>query len=94
MADKKALKILFKRYWSSNGWTDAYISKEELDYAKNTGTMFDPINVSHNELIQDITELTNSLDLKEVSEQFIASLSTRRLDLRSALGSYIVGKKI
>jgi hypothetical protein len=34
MVDKKAIKILFKRYRSSAGWTDTYLSKAELDYAK------------------------------------------------------------
>lgn len=94
MVDKKAIKILFKRYWSSNGWTDTHLSKDEFDYAKNAGIMHEEIKISHNEINQEIIELTNNLDLKEISEQFIASLSTRRLDLRSALGSYIVGKHL
>ena len=94
MVDKKAVKILFKRYWSSKGWTDTYIKKEELDYAKEAGIMFDSIKLSHDEIIHEVNKLVNRLDLNEISDQFIASLSTRRLDLRSALGSYIVGKHL
>jgi hypothetical protein len=91
MVDKKAIKILFKRYWSSTGWTDTYLSKEELNYAKEAGVMFDHVEFSHDEIIFQLIEIVNNLTLKEVSDQFIASLSTRRLDLRSALGSYIAG---
>lgn len=94
MVDKKAVKILFKRYWSSAGWTNTHLSKEDLEYAKEARIMFEPIELSHDEIIHNIKELVNILDLKEIIEQFIASLSTRRLDLRSALGSYIVGKHL
>ncbi|QGS68751.1 hypothetical protein CV093_10520 [Oceanobacillus sp. 143] len=94
MVDKKAVKILFKRYWSSAGWTNTHLRKEELEYAKEAGIMFEPIELSHDEIIHNVNELVNIIDLNEISEQFIASLSTRRLDLRSALGSYIVGKHL
>ncbi|MDK8643917.1 hypothetical protein ACQRXC_27485 (plasmid) [Niallia taxi] len=94
MVDKKAVKILFKRYWSTTGWTNTQLSIKELDYAKEARIMFEPIELSHDEIIHNVNELVNILDLKEIIEQFIASLSTRRLDLRSALGSYIVGKHL
>ncbi|WP_053367851.1 hypothetical protein [Bacillus sp. FJAT-27245] len=92
--DKKAVKLLFKRFWTSEGWTNNHLSKEELQYAKEAGIMFEPILVSHDEIIHQIVELVNTLDLKDISDQFIASLSTRRLDLRSALGSYIIGRHL
>jgi hypothetical protein len=94
MVDKKAIKILFKRYWSSAGWTDTFISRNELNYAKDAGVMFEQIELSHDEIIQRLILIVNKLSLKEVTDQFIASLSTRRLDLRSALGSYMVGRHI
>lgn len=95
MVDKKALKILFKRYWSSEGWTDTYLSKDEFDYAKTAGLMFDQQRAfSHDEIIMQINAMVNQLSLAEVAAQFVASLSSRRLDLRSALGSYIVGKHL
>lgn len=92
--DNKAIKILFKRYWSSSGWTNNWLKKDELEYAKQAGVMFDPPELSHDDIIQNIVQIIPKLDLKEISEQFIASLSTRRLDLRSALGSYIVGSHL
>lgn len=94
MVDKKALKILFKRYWSSAGWTDTYLTKEELDYAKAAGLMFDQRELSHDDIIQQVITMVNTLNLEDIAVQFVASLSSRRLDLRSALGSYIVGKHL
>lgn len=91
MVDKQAIKILFKRYWSSSGWTYTLLSKEELDYAKEAGVMFEDKEFSHDEIIHQVMKLVNNIELEDVTTQFIASLSTRRLDLRSALGSYIVG---
>ena len=92
MYDKEAIKILFKRYWSSTGWTNTHLSKLELDYAEEKGYMFEQVELSHDEINQQLINAVSSLTLKEVSDQFLASLSTRRLDLRSALGSYMVGK--
>jgi hypothetical protein len=92
MVDKKAIKILFKRYWSSVGWTDTNLTRDELEYAKAAGVMFDQREFSHDDIIKQVNIIVNTLSLKEIADQFIASLSTRRLDLRSALGSYIVGK--
>lgn len=45
--DKKAKKILFSTYWSSNGWkmeNERYTSPEDFAYAKEKGLMFEPIN--------------------------------------------------
>lgn len=94
MVDKKALKILFKRYWSSDGWTTTYLPKEELDYAKAAGIMFEPQKISHDDVMEKLNTLIPTLSLEDVASQFIASLSSRRLDLRSALGSFVVGRHI
>lgn len=94
MIDKKALKILFKRYWSSEGWTTTYLNKEELNYAKAAGVMFEQQKISHQDMIEKIQTLIPTLSLEDVASQFIASLSSRRLDLRSALGSFIVGRDL
>jgi hypothetical protein len=56
--------------------------------------MFDQVELSHDEIILELNEIVNNLTLKEISDQFKASLSTRRLDIRSALGSYIVAKHL
>lgn len=94
MVDKKALKILFKRYWSSEGWTTRYLTKEELNYAKAAGLMFEQQKISHSDVLEKLKTLLPTLSLEDVTSQFIASLSSRRLDLRSALGSFIVGRHL
>jgi hypothetical protein len=63
MVDKKALKLLFKRYWSSSGWTDTHLSKEELDYALATGIMFEQRELSHDDIIQQVNKIVHSLTL-------------------------------
>src|SRR4051812_15765107 len=50
--DPKAREILFRRYWSSKGWTTRSISEAEFDYAKQAGLMFDPIDLSHDEIVE------------------------------------------
>lgn len=87
MVDKKALKILFKRFWSSDGWTDTYLTKKELDYAKAAGVMFEQRKLSHDKVIQQINTVISYLSLEDIASQFAASLSSRRLDLRSALAA-------
>ena len=67
MVDKKALKILFKRYWSSAGWTDTYLTKEELDYAKAAGLMFDQRELSHDDIIQQVITMVNTLNLEDIA---------------------------
>ncbi|MCJ1908973.1 hypothetical protein [Planococcus ruber] len=94
MADKKALKILFKRYWSSEGWTNSYLTKEELNYAKAAGVMFEQKKLSHDEAIQKLAAVISTLSLEDIATQFVASLSSRRLELRSALGSFMVGRHL
>ncbi len=88
--DKKALTILEKAYWSSAGWKLQYVSPEDFEYAKQAGMMFDPIRVSHDSLVSRAVAARKSLTKKEVANAFLASLSTRRLEIRSALGSFAI----
>jgi hypothetical protein len=89
--DQRAIKILMDSYWTSAGWRDAPItSPEDLAYAKNAGVMFDAIRVSHAEIVRRALDVRDRVDPQAVATAFLASLSTRRLELRSALGSYAV----
>lgn len=93
--DKKAKKILFDRYWASGGWkpsNEQYTSPEDFAYAKGKGLMFDPISISHDECIKKIVALANTISMEKVTKAFISSLSTRRLDWRSAIASYYLAK--
>jgi hypothetical protein len=91
--DKRALKILFDTYWTSSGWRreDEYrVSPEDFAYAKAQGVMFEPIKIEHAQILTRISNAISKLDCRRVADAFLASLSTRRLDLRSVLGSYAV----
>jgi hypothetical protein len=86
--DRAAAKILFRKYWNAKGWTDGTITQAEFEYAKRAGLMFDPVDVSHDPLIERALQLRRTIKPERVARAFLASLSSRRLDWRSALGSY------
>ena len=93
--DKKAKKILFNTYWSSKGWKDESercTSPEDFEYAKQKGLMFDRITISHDECVKRVVNLANIITQEQVAKAFLCSLSTRRLDWRSAVSSYYIAK--
>jgi hypothetical protein len=52
--------------------------------------MFDPVRLSHEEIVRRAIGVRSRVDPKAVADAFLASLSPRRLELRSALGSYAI----
>ncbi len=86
--DSVALDTLFRRYWCAKGWAHGVVSDAELAHAKMAGVMFDPANITHDNSVRLAIGMRQKLAPKAVANAFLASLSTRRLDLRSALGSY------
>lgn len=95
MIDPKAKKILFAQHWCTTGWRDTRrlnISAEDLDYAKANGLMFDPVEMNHDALVDALIVERDKIDIAEIGRAFLASLSSRRLDLRSALGSFAVAR--
>lgn len=91
--DREALKILFKQHWSAGMWRmnrAAAITKEEFDYAKSKGLMFDAPRLTHQAIVKRAYAAVRMVDRKAVANAFVASLGSRRLDLRSALGSFAV----
>jgi hypothetical protein len=87
------LRILFDRYWKPSGWKpdgERSLSPDDFAYAKSCGLMFDPFRMPHNLALDRLRNAVNQLTAAEVGDAFLASLSTRRLDWRSALGSYAV----
>jgi hypothetical protein len=94
--DKKAKDILFKTYWK-NGWIDrkdCTTTKEEIEYAKSKGLMFDNITITHDECINEILNIVKKISINKVAQAFLSSLSTRRLDWRSSIASYFMAKKL
>jgi hypothetical protein len=91
--DDRARKILLKAYWSAAGWKDRPdITPEDFAYARAAGYMFDPVTWTHDKIVQAVRQTSRSASKTAVCDAFLASLSTRRLELRSALGSYAVAR--
>ncbi|WP_156320341.1 hypothetical protein [Brevundimonas sp. AAP58] len=89
--DKRASDILLNTYWSSNGWRrDPTVAPDDFNYAKSKGLMFDPVRLSHDQAILAALNAASAVGQEDVANAFIASLGSRRLDLRSCLGSYAV----
>ncbi len=92
----KGLKILMDTYWSSKGWKkDNSISADDFEIAKQDGYMFDtPSDNSHQQAMEQLSSLLENITEAEVANAFLYSLSTRKLEYRSALGSYWYAKAI
>lgn len=91
---KNGLDILLDTYWSK-GWKDGYISKEDFETAKKQGYMFDyPKSISHEETLKKAKEIVEIINPNDIANAFLYSLSTRKLEYRSALGSYYYIKAI
>jgi hypothetical protein len=91
--DKRALKILLDAFWSPGGWKPEELrgpSPEDFAYAKSKGMMFEPVKLNHQQALKELSVTIGRLDRRCVAAAFLASLSTRRLDWRSPLGSYAV----
>ena len=89
------LKILLKAYWSSEGWKNGSVSVDDFLRAKKEGYMFDyPKYISHDGAVKKLIDLVKKVDKNDVSNAFLYSLSTRRLEYRSILGSYYYAKAI
>ena len=93
--DARALKILFKTYWTAEGWRNPpETPPADLEYAIAAGTMFAPRDLSHDELVTDLAHTCARLGPRELGAAFVASLGSRRLDLRSALASYVIWRHL
>jgi hypothetical protein len=89
--DSRALKILFNTYWTSAGWRETpETASEDFAYAIAARTMFPPRSFTHDELVEELTKVCVRLTPREVGAAFIASLGSRRLELRSPLGTYAI----
>ena len=92
---EKGRDILLKTYWSSNGWKDGSISSEDFETAKKQGFMFDyPDYATHDETIDRLRQLLSEIHVQDVANAFLYSLSTRKPEYRSALGSFYYAKAI
>ena len=85
----EGLRILYKTYWSAKGWKSGEISKEDFALAKQLGYMFDyPKPETHEETLNRLFAVLEKINPQDIANAFLYSLSTRKLEYRSALGSY------
>ena len=89
--DKKALQILLDAYWLQKAWKPGDpVDRAAFEYARQAGYMFDAVTVTHDDIFVRLLAVRARITLERVTDAFLASLGTRRLELRSALGSFSV----
>lgn len=82
------LKTLFALY-KNPYQNEVKVSEAEIAIAKEQGYLFDyPEYESHLDALSRVRGLVAQIDPKDIANAFLFSLSTRRLEYRSALGSY------
>jgi hypothetical protein len=96
VVDDRAVKTLFQTYWSSAGWrTEPATPPEDLAHAVDAGVMFnETVTMMHDELVRAVHDEVAKVSADQAAQAFLGSLSTRRLEQRSALGSYAVAKHL
>jgi hypothetical protein len=91
----EVLRALMDTFWSPQGWRKppAWPSPNAMRAAAKSGVMFlEPRTEDHDGWVRAAIAAVRSVTVAEVGQAFLASLSSRRLDLRSALGSYAVAR--
>ena len=89
--DRRALQILFDTFWSPAGWRSdplTHVTPEDLRYAIEHGVMFEPVHLTHDGAVAEAIAAHAAVTGRQVAGAFAYSLASRRLDLRSGLGSY------
>jgi hypothetical protein len=89
------LRALMDTFWSPEGWRKppAWPSPDAMRAAAEAGVMFlQPRTEDHDGWVRAAIAAVRPVTVAEAGQAFLASLSSRRLDLRSALGSYAVAR--
>lgn len=95
MSSDRARQILLEAFWTTKGWRRApAVDPHDFDLAKAAGLMFDPSSLPHSEAVERAIIASARFLPREIAHGFVASLSSRRLEFRSALGSFAVGHKL
>lgn len=89
---QKILQILNAACSNRNS---AGVSAVDLRWAKENGLIFEyPAYESHAEAWNRLQAVLGQIDARDVADAFLYSLSTRKLEYRSALGSYYYAKAV
>lgn len=90
-----ALRILRQTFRIGQSWRrqPLWPDKQEMAVAVEAGVMFsEPRVLDHDGWVRAARAAVAPVSALEVGEAFLSSLSSRRMDLRSALGSYAVAR--
>jgi hypothetical protein len=88
-----ALKPLIETFWSVGGWRrlPVWPEPEVMRGAVRAGVMFDASRTEdHDGWVAAARHAVRQVNGQQVADAFVASLTTGRLDLRSALGSFVM----
>jgi hypothetical protein len=89
MSRDRARQILLDAFWERGGWRRGpAVAPDEFDVAKAAGYMFDPSVSAHDDAVTRAINAAYLIEPRDVAHAFVASLSSRRLEYRSALGSF------
>ena len=91
------VKVLADAYWAHGAWRPevAAGTVTTLPDAVSAGIMFEHACVlDHDGWVAAAKDAAAAVRLEEVSDAFVASLTATRLDLRSALASYILVRRL
>jgi hypothetical protein len=92
---ERARKILLDAFWTAEGWRkNPAVPPDEFELAKSAGVMFDPSSITHDEAVDGAIKAASRIVAQEVALAFVASLSSRRLEYRSALGSFAFARRM
>ena len=94
--DPKSIKIIKSKYWR-NGWVESdkrLLAKSDADYLSSQGWGLGTINMSHDDLIKEVIEMSHHVNLKDCASLLSQSIPTRKLQDRSFLSSGIQAIKI
>jgi hypothetical protein len=87
--DPRARQILFDTFWSPAGWKrERSTPSADLEYAIAAGYMFPSRSAeTHQRQVERAIEARDGVSLADAASAFVASLGSRALAQRSALGS-------
>ncbi len=94
---RNAVRTLSDIYWSSSGWRvpRGRADDREFEAAVRAGVMFrERRSLDHDGWVAAARAAVARIGPADVEAAFIASLATRRLDLRSALGSFAIARRL
>lgn len=91
---KDAVAILFDAYWGPEGWRSGRVSAEDKQIAIDAGVMFPSRKLSHLGGVEWAVRSVAATSKEAVVKGFVASLASRRLEFRSALGSYATARHL